>query len=99
MARLVYRMEKPDPFFAADGPSCGLSGHHGFWWNCKMGSSTSAVMLDAEDLQDAPQVPPESISYYSYKRAASDIKELARQLGAPRIVLGGHDWYAGEPIT
>ncbi|SLM37633.1 epoxide hydrolase [Lasallia pustulata] len=41
---------------------------------------------------DAPPVPPESISYYSFKRAASDIKELARQLGASRIILGGHDW-------
>ncbi|MCJ1362533.1 hypothetical protein MMC16_001637 [Acarospora aff. strigata] len=41
---------------------------------------------------DAPQVPPEDISYYGYKRAAGDIKELARQLGASRIILGGHDW-------
>ncbi|MCJ1302531.1 hypothetical protein MMC08_005335 [Hypocenomyce scalaris] len=41
---------------------------------------------------DAPQVPPEPISYYSFKRAASDIKELAQQLGASRVILGGHDW-------
>ena len=26
------------------------------------------------------------------KRAADDIAELARQLEAPRIILGGHDW-------
>lgn len=26
------------------------------------------------------------------KRAADDVKELARQLGAKTIVLGGHDW-------
>ncbi|KAB2578963.1 Alpha/beta hydrolase fold-1 [Lasiodiplodia theobromae] len=41
---------------------------------------------------DAPRVPPESISLYGFKRAADDIEELARQLGAPKIVLGGHDW-------
>lgn len=59
-----------------------------------MASPTLAVVLDAENPQDAPQVPPESISYYGFKRAADDIKELARQLGVPRIILGGHDWYA-----
>jgi soluble epoxide hydrolase/lipid-phosphate phosphatase len=26
------------------------------------------------------------------KRASDDIKELAKQLGAKTIVLGGHDW-------
>ena len=36
--------------------------------------------------------PPYKLADYSYKRAAHDIKELARQLGASRIVLGGHDW-------
>ncbi|MCJ1385733.1 hypothetical protein MMC17_008856 [Xylographa soralifera] len=41
---------------------------------------------------DAPNVPPESLSYYSFKRAADDIKELAKQLGVSRIILGGHDW-------
>ena len=41
---------------------------------------------------DAPQVPPESMSLYSFKRAADDIRELARQLGASKIILGGHDW-------
>lgn len=59
-----------------------------------MASFILADMLHAEDLQDAPQVPPESISYYGFKRAAGDIKELARQLGVSRIILGGHDWYA-----
>ena len=29
---------------------------------------------------------------YSIKRAADDISELARQLGAHKIILGGHDW-------
>ena len=35
---------------------------------------------------------PESLSYYTYKRAADDIAELARQVGARSIILGGHDW-------
>ena len=39
-------------------------------------------------LQDAPS----DLSYYTYKRAAFDIKELARQLGIKQIILGGHDW-------
>ncbi|KAI9760979.1 MAG: hypothetical protein M4579_001355 [Chaenotheca gracillima] len=42
--------------------------------------------------KDAPKVPPESMALYSFKRAADDMKELARQLGAPKIILGGHDW-------
>lgn len=33
------------------------------------------------------------MALYSHKRAAEDIKELARQLGASQIILGGHDWY------
>ncbi len=37
-------------------------------------------------------MPPESLSLYSQKRASDDIKDLARQLGAPKIILGGHDW-------
>lgn len=35
---------------------------------------------------------PESISAYTFKRAADDMAELARQLSVPRIMLGGHDW-------
>lgn len=42
--------------------------------------------------QDAPQVPPESPSLYSHKRAADDMEELARQLRATQIFVGGHDW-------
>lgn len=29
---------------------------------------------------------------YTFKRAADDIAELAHQLGATQIILGGHDW-------
>ena len=32
------------------------------------------------------------------KRAADDIAELARQLGAPKIILGGHDWSKRCPL-
>lgn len=42
--------------------------------------------------QDAPRVPPESISVYGMKRAADDIAELAKAVGAEQIILGGHDW-------
>ncbi|KAI9675331.1 MAG: hypothetical protein M1817_001234 [Caeruleum heppii] len=41
---------------------------------------------------DAPHVPPESIALYGQKRSADDLAELARQLEAPKIILGGHDW-------
>lgn len=41
---------------------------------------------------DAPRVPPSSISLYTFKRAADDMVELARQLGITKVILGGHDW-------
>ncbi|KAF1812511.1 alpha/beta-hydrolase [Eremomyces bilateralis CBS 781.70] len=40
---------------------------------------------------DAPQVPP-NLDKYTYKRAADDLAELARQLRETQIILGGHDW-------
>lgn len=45
----------------------------------------------------APPVSPPyntntNIQYYSFKRAASDIAELARLLDCQTIILGGHDW-------
>lgn len=39
------------------------------------------------------QDSPEGLALYSHKNCADDIKELARQLGSSRIILGGHDWY------
>ncbi|KAI9808392.1 MAG: hypothetical protein M1827_007489 [Pycnora praestabilis] len=47
---------------------------------------------NAEKGKDAPRVPLDDMYMYGFKRAADDIKELARQLGAPKIILGGHDW-------
>lgn len=42
---------------------------------------------------DAPQInQPSDMAYYSFKRAADDIKELARQLNCETIIIGGHDW-------
>ena len=42
---------------------------------------------------DAPEVPPqENLVFYSFKRIAQDVKALATQLGADKIILGGHDW-------
>ena len=36
--------------------------------------------------------PPYTLKDYTTKRASDDIAELARQLGCPHIILGGHDW-------
>ncbi|KAL1796314.1 hypothetical protein ACET3X_004854 [Alternaria dauci] len=41
---------------------------------------------------DAPQVPPNPINLYGFKRASDDIAALAKELNAPKIILGGHDW-------
>ncbi len=41
------------------------------------------------DKQDAP---PYTLQDYGFKRISDDVAELARQLGASSIVLGGHDW-------
>lgn len=38
-------------------------------------------------------MPPNSISLYGLKRASDDIAALAKEVGASRIILGGHDWY------
>ncbi|KAE8313350.1 Alpha/Beta hydrolase protein [Aspergillus transmontanensis] len=39
---------------------------------------------------DAPEDP----HHYSHKSCANDIKELAFQLGIPKIMIAGHDWGA-----
>ena len=35
---------------------------------------------------------PESLEFYTFRRTASDMAELAKHLNAPRIILLGHDW-------
>lgn len=37
-------------------------------------------------------MPPNSLSLYGYKRASDDFALLARQLGATKLIIGGHDW-------
>ncbi|KAL4916593.1 Alpha/Beta hydrolase protein [Aspergillus aurantiobrunneus] len=37
---------------------------------------------------------PADLAAYSLKSSADDVKELASQLGASKIILGGHDWGA-----
>jgi hypothetical protein len=49
--------------------------------------------------QEAPKVPPNDLRLYSTKRASDDMKELVKQLGEERIVLGGHDWFVGRPAV
>ncbi|KAF2125995.1 epoxide hydrolase-like protein [Dothidotthia symphoricarpi CBS 119687] len=41
---------------------------------------------------DAPQAPPNPINLYGLKRASDDIAALAKEVDAPTIILGGHDW-------
>ncbi|EXJ89557.1 hypothetical protein A1O3_02624 [Capronia epimyces CBS 606.96] len=38
------------------------------------------------------EAPPFKLQDYTYRRAADDLAELARQLGLTQIILGGHDW-------
>ena len=35
---------------------------------------------------------PESLEYYTFKRAADDMAALAAHLNTPRVILLGHDW-------
>lgn len=44
-------------------------------------------------MKDAPRVPPADISLYGFKRASDNIAALAKILDAPKIILGGHDWF------
>ncbi|CEL08801.1 hypothetical protein ASPCAL11946 [Aspergillus calidoustus] len=37
---------------------------------------------------------PADLAAYSHRNCADDLKELAVQLGASKIILGGHDWGA-----
>jgi hypothetical protein len=46
----------------------------------------------------AQDAPPFTLKDYSYRRAADDIAELARQLGLSSIILGGHDWRGSHTI-
>jgi hypothetical protein len=41
---------------------------------------------------DTDQDAPADLAAYSHRNCADDLKELAVQLGASKIILGGHDW-------
>jgi pimeloyl-ACP methyl ester carboxylesterase len=41
---------------------------------------------------DTGQDTPDDLAAYSHRNCADDVKELALQLGASKIILGGHDW-------
>jgi pimeloyl-ACP methyl ester carboxylesterase len=41
---------------------------------------------------DPDQDAPDYLAAYSHRNCADDVKELALQLGASKIILGGHDW-------
>ncbi|KAL1857722.1 hypothetical protein Plec18167_001877 [Paecilomyces lecythidis] len=43
---------------------------------------------------DSPPWTPENERLYGFKALSDDIKELAKQLGSEKIILGGHDWGA-----
>ena len=49
---------------------------------------------------DAPPVTQASdLAYYTFKRAADDIKELARQLGCKTVILGGARLGESSPLS
>jgi pimeloyl-ACP methyl ester carboxylesterase len=92
MARHLGRMALPDPAVPETRAAGGRTGHDGVWAD---GTALFDVVAESRLrlCQEAPKVPPNDLRLYSTKRAADDIKELAKQLGEERIVLGGHDWY------
>lgn len=85
-------MALSDTFPHWSGLQSGGYGHDGIWRNCE---TIQRVLLSSRLTihQDAPQGTPETLHLYGYKRAADDIATLAKELNAPRIILGGHDWY------
>ncbi len=46
-----------------------------------------------------PTNQPSDLALYTFKRAADDIKELARQLDCETIILGGHDWVSPASLS
>jgi pimeloyl-ACP methyl ester carboxylesterase len=89
-------VEIPNTLLNRPGFQGCCSGYDGIWRNGTFSHTTptnqSTDQVSETIGQDAPKVPPEDISLYSYKRAADDIAELANQLNVKKIILGGHDW-------
>lgn len=65
-----------------------------FGWRCQIPYLLSLnYRVIAPDMIGYGQTEaPQDLSYYTFKRAADDMAELARQLNIPRIILIGHDW-------
>lgn len=65
-----------------------------FGWRCQIPYLLSLnFRVIAPDMIGYGQTEaPEDLKYYTFKRAADDMAELARQLDIPRIILIGHDW-------
>lgn len=39
------------------------------------------------------------MSLYGLKRASNDIAEIAKEIAAEKIILGGHDWWVDLRTT
>lgn len=65
-----------------------------FGWRCQIPYLLSLnFRVIAPDMIGYGQTEaPQDLSYYTFKRAADDMAELARQLDIPKITLIGHDW-------
>jgi hypothetical protein len=55
-------------------------------------ATQSAKRFRKDKLMLGQDAPTGNISLYGLKRASDDIAALAKEIGAPQIILGGHDW-------
>jgi pimeloyl-ACP methyl ester carboxylesterase len=65
-----------------------------FGWRCQIPFLLNqGFRIVAPDMIGYGQTEaPQDLRFYTNKRAATDLKELARQLEIPRFILLGHDW-------
>ncbi|KAL4976838.1 Alpha/Beta hydrolase protein [Aspergillus desertorum] len=62
---------------------------------CQSAGDTRSRFSSTKAIESSRQIDaPADLAAYSHKNCADDIKELANQLGASKIILGGHDWGA-----
>lgn len=73
-------------------PDCSFGWRHQIPFLAGLGFRVIAPDMMGYGSTDTPKVPPNDISLYSFKRAADDIAALAKEIGASKIILGGHDW-------
>ncbi|KAK2748175.1 hypothetical protein FQN57_001300 [Myotisia sp. PD_48] len=65
----------------------------------KMGLRVVAPDCIGYGRSDAPEFTEQTAWKYGIKKCATDMKEIANQLGASQIILGGHDWYVSDHIN